>query len=266
MAISGYLADFSLAELFLFLDQGQKTGLLTLNLQRKNLQPYYIWSHQGRIVAAANRLDGLGLTSLMCKRNLIENSDQIKDEDITRPLGLSLKSKSIVNAEELKMLFGIQVMRTVCTLFTIPNAYFEFAQAKNIPLLEMTGLSAPATEITLAGLRALKDWSALKEKLPEPTSSLMKTIEGEPHLRLNHTESKVWELVDGRLTIEKMAPRLDLSIEELQKTAFRIILIGIAEEIPLADSIDSDNLSTEDVSESLNQSFLEDLVDFLDNV
>ncbi|ELR98468.1 DUF4388 domain-containing protein [Gloeocapsa sp. PCC 73106] len=267
MAITGRFVDFSLGELFRFLDEGHKTGLLTV--KPDSTLTYYIWSHQGRIVATADRLDGSGLISLMRNRKIVLNLESKAVTELNIPLGLSLKAQNLLDAEQLKMLFAIQVMRTVCSLFTFPNAWFEFNSQENIPLEEMTGLSAPATEITLAGLRTLKDWSALTEKLPSSTSSVIKKVETQAKFRLNLIESQLWELSDGRTPLSAIAQKLDLPLDKLQQTAFCLIVIGLAEEMPMAELIKEPDLnvvSTEDISSNLSQSFLESLVNFLDHV
>lgn len=58
MAITGNFADFSLPELFQFLEQGHKTGLLYIGFlpkesENSTTQVYYIWLHQGRVIAAS---------------------------------------------------------------------------------------------------------------------------------------------------------------------------------------------------------------------
>jgi len=265
MTITGYLSEFSLAELFRFLDQGYKTGLLLL--QPETESPYYIWSHQGRIVASARNLEGDGLISLMHDRKLLKNVDEKNLITNNTPLGLSLKAQSIIDAEQLKMLFAIQVMRSVCTLFTWHNAWFEFNSAETLPIQEMTGLSAPATEITLAGLRTLKDWRALQEKLPLPTSSLISIAEGQTKFRLNQIESQIWEFTDGVTSLGEITKRLDLPLETVQQAAFRLIVIGLAEEVPMVElTKETANSPDENISPTLSQSFLESLVNFLDHV
>ncbi len=62
MAITGNFADFSLPELLQFLEQGHKTGLLYIGFivgdaKNSTTQAYYIWLQQGRVIAAADRLD-----------------------------------------------------------------------------------------------------------------------------------------------------------------------------------------------------------------
>lgn len=265
MTITGYLSEFSLAELFRFLDQGLKTGLLTLKPQSDS--PYYIWCHQGRVVAAAKTLTGDSLLSLMRDRKMLKTLPEEEIINDNNPLGLTLKAHNFLDSEQLKMLFAIQVMRSVCTLFTWQNAWFEFDADAEIPRSEMTGLSAPATEITLAGLRTLKDWSALQEKLPIGTSSLVSILEGQSKFRLNQIESQVWEFTDGVTPLNSITKQLDLPLETIQKAAFRLIVIGLAEEIPMVElTNENNNLATDDISSSLSQSFLENLVHFLDHV
>jgi hypothetical protein len=64
MAISGFLSELSLPEIFQLLEQGKKTGRLTIKAQSPHSslkgENFYIWFKQGLIVAAANRLDGQG--------------------------------------------------------------------------------------------------------------------------------------------------------------------------------------------------------------
>lgn len=78
----------------------------------------------------------------------------------------------------------------------------EFSSAELLQLLEqskksgqseMTGLKASPTEVTLAELRALLDWTALVEKLPDVTLGIICTAEGKPKFRLNQIEWQIWE-------------------------------------------------------------------------
>ncbi|MBA3922343.1 MAG: DUF4388 domain-containing protein [Nostocaceae cyanobacterium] len=70
MSLSSSFRDFSLAELFQLVDQGRKSGCLTVctlpsaEVADSKTHYYYIWFREGRIVAAAHRLDGKGLVSI----------------------------------------------------------------------------------------------------------------------------------------------------------------------------------------------------------
>jgi len=238
--ISGYLSEFSLAEVFQFLEQGNKTGLLYLKTNysdnTKEEQNYYVWFRQGRIITSANSLDGQGLLRLIEQRGFLSSRLGTKMSELCppeTPLGLYFKGKEVLDADHLKMLFSIQVIRSVCALFSMPDAKFEFDTSAPIPYKEMTGLSSPATEVTLAGLRALRDWDALTEKLPQPGSALMSMIEGKPEVSISQTEWQVWEYTKGNMSLEQIAKELRLPLEKVQQIAFRLIIISLAQEVPV---------------------------------
>ena len=112
MAVTGYLSEFSLAEIFNFLEQGNKTGLLTLctlsDVQPENRENQYIWFNQGRIVAAANRLDQHGLAYMIGQRGWLGEHTALRVAQtcaVKAPIGLSLKNQGLLTVEQLKLLF-----------------------------------------------------------------------------------------------------------------------------------------------------------------
>lgn len=277
MAVTGYLADFSLPEIFKFLEQGNKTGLLmikSLDSKAEKAAFYYVWLYQGRIVAAANRLERKGLVSLIAQRGWASERAATKLGQVCpmgTPLGLCLKSQGVLHAEQLKLLFQVQVFRQVCALFGLTDGKFSFEAKAALPQEEMTGLSLPATEATLMGLRALRDWSALLDKLPDPSFAIKSAIASGPHYRLDSQEWQVWEFANGTVSLSTIAQQIRLPIAKVQQIAFRLIVVGLAEEIPLVTPA-----STPQVEENLpepageaagghnvSNSFLQNLLGFL---
>jgi hypothetical protein len=283
MAITGHLVEFSLAEIFQFLEQGHKTGLLTIFEQPDPSPPrgreHYIWFNQGRIVAAANRSDHRGLISSLSQRGLLGDraASRLAQSCAPKvPLGLYLKSQGILDAEQLKLLFYAQVMRQVCALFSVVDGWFHFDSKAVLPCDEMTGLSAPATEVTLAGLRALRNWSALEDKLPDPLSTIAAMVEGKPSLRLNSSEWQVWEFTGGNESIQQIAQHLQLPVLKVQQIVFRLIVVGLLEEVPMmmtepqavqAQAVEAEVTvaPTAANTQGVSQSFLNNLVSFLKN-
>ncbi|MGB3515282.1 MAG: DUF4388 domain-containing protein [Elainellaceae cyanobacterium] len=280
MAITGHLVEFSLAEIFQFLEQGHKTGLLTIFEQPEPAPPrgreHYIWFNQGRVVAAANRSDHRGLISSLSQRGLLGDraaSRLAQSCGPKVPLGLYLKSQGILDAEQLKLLFYTQVMRQVCALFSVVDGWFHFDSKAVLPCDEMTGLSAPATEVTLAGLRALRNWSMLEDKLPDPMSTIVALVEGQPSLRLNAVEWQVWEFTGGKDSLQTIAQHLQLPIHKVQEIVFRLNVVGLLEEVPMmaieAEATQQHEEEDEQQAPStlpdaaVSQSFLNNLVSFL---
>lgn len=278
MSIKGHLTDFSLPELFQLLERGQKTGLLTLcaePMTNEKPKSHYIWVYQGRIVAAANRLDHQGLVSLIDQRQWV--SDRVFDKlvhwccPINEPLGLYLKNQGVLQSDQLKRLFQVQVLRQVCALLQVKDAEFVFEPNLQIPTREMTGLSVPATEAVLVGLRVLRNWDALINKLPDPSGGLVSIIAGQPQYRLDALEWQVWEYTKGTVSLAAIARQLRLPIEKVQQIAFRLIVVGLAEEVPLLvgtlPTQEVEALPAELIHESekpnVSPSFVQNLVGFL---
>lgn len=160
MSIKGYLTDCSFPELCCLIEKGKKTGLLTIQAmpksREKTLKHHYIWICQGRIVAAANRLDGQGLTSLIKQQGWV--SDRILSQLLKcccpedQPLGVYLRNYDILTSEQLEQLFLMQVCQQVSAVSRLKDGLFSFDHALPIPARERTGISMSATEATLAKL------------------------------------------------------------------------------------------------------------------
>jgi hypothetical protein len=284
MAIIGQLAEFSLPELFQFLEQGEKSGRLTITIpadampgvEAKTQRPtlFYIWFRRGRIIAAADRLDGKGLLTLMHRRGWLDGIGKPELQEFASmliPLGVYLRVRAKgtpIKPDQLKLMFYSQVMRQVCRLFEFPAGSFEFDGKIALPMSEMTGQMMPPTEVTLAALRVLKNWDALIEKLPEPLSTLQSPNDGlKPHLKLNQVEWQVWEFTGGNMSLKNIAEQLRLPIEEVQRIAFRLMVVGMVEEVPMmagmaTEPADASLSGTEDANE-VSIDFLQNLLTFL---
>ncbi|MFK0732515.1 MAG: DUF4388 domain-containing protein [Gloeotrichia echinulata GP01] len=293
MTITGNFADFSLPELLQFLDHGKKTGVIYIEFlpqenQNGKKQVYYFWLHQGRIVAVADRLDQKSLTLMIAQRGwiserVISRVTQISSSSIITPMGLFLKSQGLLQSEQLKLLFNSQVLRPICNLFQVQDGEFKFdtIEKLKLPLSEMTGLSMSATEVILIGLRALRDWTALADKLPDQTSGLSSLIAKQPQIQLNALEWQVWEFVNGNISLQDIANQLRIPVETVQQIAYRLIVIGLADEHFMvsaypACAMDESTQSTPTVPlaepvqdpsnpPAISRSFLKNLVDFLSN-
>ncbi|NEP02865.1 MAG: DUF4388 domain-containing protein [Symploca sp. SIO2E9] len=284
MEITGYLSEFSLPELLKFLDQGSKTGLLSLKFKTNCHDQHQRIRHalfkQGRIVAVTDRLDHQGLFRIIYKRGWI--SPKVLREQFNRcpanqPIGLYLKKQGFLQPEQLKLLFRYQVLRQVCGLFQLENAKFIFNSKTTLPTTEMTSLSIRATEATLIGLRALRDWTPLTPKLPEFDSALSRVFIGKLHWQLDALENQVWQLADDSVSLKLIAHDLQQPPETIQKTAFRLISLGLVTEVPTVapptTGISAEKLlepvavaasdNEDDHSSDLSSSFMQNLLSFL---
>ena len=244
MALTGYLADYSLAEILQFIQQGSKTGLLSISIEpnlAENIAGVYeyTWFQNGRVVAHAKDLSSLGLISMLEKRNWIgaEASMNLRAQSktLTAPLGLHLKSINLVDVEQLRILFHAQVLQAVCALFKLPNAKFHFDDRASVANIkpEMTGMSVTAVEVSLLGMRSLKDWTYLERKLPAPEFGLQRLQEALPEYKLDTQETQMFMAADGKGSISELATEIGISVRKAQEIAFRLTAVSLLKEIAL---------------------------------
>lgn len=278
MCITGFLADFSLPEICRLLDKGHHTGLLTIHTngstQGSPRSIYYIWVYRGRIVSITNPLNHRGLVELITKRQWCNKKHLAKLVELCpshQPFGSYLKQQGVLTTKHLKWLFQRQVLQPMYALFQLKAGQFRFDHNVQLPMQDMTGLSLGATVVTLIGLRSLSNWDALTDKLPDLTGGLVSIITGPPRYPLDTLESQVWEYTNGTVSLETIAQQLRLPAQKVQQIAFRLIAIGLAEEVPLVINSPSPqplrSLPTQFYPEAKNHnvshSFLQNLVGFL---
>lgn len=239
MQITGQLSEDSLPEVFQLIEQVFKTGLLLLQPELQAAgqgKDHYLWFQEGRLVAVADHLDNLGLLSMLKQRNWLkpEALKSVNEWSQTQqPLGSYLKATGTLTEEQLQVLFHAQALQPICALFKMPDGRFTFDTKTTLPWAEMTGLSLSTSEASLLGLRVLRDWKALIEKLPNSTCALNKAVTGKPSLQLDAQEAQVWEVLDGKTSIEAIAQRLQMPIEIIQQIAFRMKIAGLVTVVPM---------------------------------
>jgi hypothetical protein len=242
MSLAGYLSEYSLVEIFNFVQDGNKTGLLSIEpdrcLSRSLDNSYQISFQDGRIMSVINGC-GAGdrnLLKMMAQRQWLSLEQvtglSVHANKLGQPLGTYLKSCNTLDSSQLHLLFDAQVVASICKLFgEIHHGRFSFDPQATLIYAEMTGISLPAKEVSLLGLRMLRDWSILITKLPAPESALQRFSSAPPNLRLDTQESKVWNLAGGELSIAQIAAQLGLKIDRVQQIGFRLSSIGLVQEV-----------------------------------
>ncbi len=240
MALAGYLSEYSLAEIFNFVHEGSRSGLLELSPDPNEItapnEPRYVWFVGGRVVAVTSRLDGKGLLTTIGQRKFITPKFvellETQIQQIKQPLGIHLKSRGFLDAEQLKLLFNAQTIATVQKLFAIKNRQFHFDSTRLPINSELTGISLTAQEMGMLGLRVLKDWSGLTTKLPNPDYAIQKHSAQQPEFRLVRQELQLWKLADGETPLSQLALQMDLPIESVQQISFCLSSFRLIREIP----------------------------------
>ena len=268
MSISGYFSDFSFPELLRFVYSSRKTGVLQVkpvDHTKAHQHSYSFWFHYGNIVAVQH-------PSLTLHKWLMQSCKQtsevlraysVSSVAHREPIGTVLKQLQLIQPEELQAIFSRQVIQPMLYQFTLDNAWFKFEPNYELPYEEMTGLSLSPIEAALNGLRRLRNWEPLKTKLPESTSSLMRTSKSFAPYQLTDDEIRVWSLADEEHSLEEIAQRLELSLQEVQKIAFRLMIAGLVDECPGVQVQTAESVQTIEEKDVMSSSFLSNLLGFL---
>jgi hypothetical protein len=111
-------------------------------------------------------------------------------------------------------------------------------------------------------LRRLKNWEPLRAKLPESASSLSRTSKSFAPYQLTKEEIDVWNLADGEHSLSDMARKLVLTLEEVQKISFRLMIAGLVDECPSVKTQPEIAPMVEE-KDVVSTSFLNNLLGFL---
>lgn len=275
MQITGQLSEDSLPEVFQLIKQVFKTGLLLLQAEPKadgQGKDHYLWFQEGHIIAVAHHLDNLGLLSMLKQRNWLK-PEALKSvnewSETEQPLGSYLKATGILTEEQLQVLFHAQTIQPVCALFKVQAGRFTFDTKTTLPRAEMTGFSLSAAEATLIGLRVLRDWKPLTQKLPHPTCGLNQITAGKPSLQLDAQEAHIWRVADGKTSIVAIAEQLQMPIEAIQQIAFRMKMAGLVTVVSimatesLAEPVEVVPVPAAAANSGTNPSLMKNLVNLL---
>jgi Domain of unknown function (DUF4388) len=241
VSLAGNLSEYSLAEILHFVQEGNKTGLLSIEpdrgLNRSLSDVYHIACQSGRImsVVAGNVAQHHGLLGTIEQRRWLMPEKvaglKLQLAMLRQPLGTHLKSQNLVTAEQLTLLYNAQVIATMCKLFEVNHGRFEFNPKAPLPYSEMTGLNLSAHEVALLGMRMLKDWSGLDAKLPALDSALQRLSSELGNIRLDTQELKVWKLATCEIAIAKIAEQIGLENQKVRQIGFRLSSIGLVQEV-----------------------------------
>lgn len=241
MTLAGYLSEYSLAEVFNFIHQGNQTGLLTIFPDYRasivTIGFQHLWFENGRIVAVTSGLDGQELLHAIEKRNLFAQRQieqvRLQSNKLQQPLGLYLKARGLLDAEQLQLLFNAQVIAITCKLFELKNGQFKFDPKISVNNAELTGISQPAREIGMFGLRMLKDWTSLSPKLTDANYALQRLSSQPPSFRFDRRELELFNLADGETSLAKLSEKMGISIEIVKQISFRLSVFGFVQEVAI---------------------------------
>lgn len=257
MGISGSLQNFSLPEILRLIDDGAKSGRLSIysDSESKGLEnkiASHLWFKYGNFVAMHNPLKYNNLLDLIKQKKFVSSTNLVKLYALKlnmsslsgdyNSLGEYCLKNSLLNLNQIDWLFE-QQLQTVYPLFELEDGWFAFQDAEenkkvserkeSLPFTEMTGQKCEALTIALQGMRSLKKLNdRLIEQLPDSNSALIKLVDNF-NLNLLPIEACLFDDANGQHSLKKIAQKSLFEIQDLQEAALRLIAIGLVEAVPV---------------------------------
>ena len=266
MSINASLELFSLANLFRLIESDRKSGRLMIQVSLEGKQAgsrkiYYVWFKKGYFVTISDRLNHKGLISMIESRGWLSPlvTNQLRTLcPLEMPLGTYLQDSQLLALEQINLAFQMQ-LHQVYRLFELASGSFRFDEMSElkdrimtIPWLEMTGNRLKATEVSLYALRLIKNWDIFADKLPASNLIFKRRLAQCP-LKLMSLEWQLWQHIDTLNSLNTIAKQLNKPVRSVQIAAYRLLAVGLIEEIILP-SLTLETIPGDSVPQELTQS------------
>lgn len=236
MALEGTLRDFSLADIFQLIGIQKKTGVLTLKNADEVVSVSFL---DGNVVSAdslnKNLEDRLGTVLVRSGRMTAEKLEEalkIQKETLQR-LGYLLVHRGYIKEDDLREALRLQITQIVYRLFRWKDGEYHFSQEETVEYDRANFAPVSAENILMEGIRMIDEWPIIERKIhsfdmifrkvnpgvrptivaeEDETDALENAISGAEAprpgsvegLRLLEEEAVVYELVDGKRTIQEI--------------------------------------------------------------
>ncbi|MGH9867624.1 MAG: DUF4388 domain-containing protein [Candidatus Polarisedimenticolia bacterium] len=242
MALEGTLKDFSLADIFQLIGIQKKTGVLRLKKSGEEVSVSFL---NGSVVAADSLKKDLEdrLGNVLTKSGRLSESrlqDALRVQKETRQrLGYVLVHGGYIKDEDLKEALRLQITQIVYRLFRWRDGYYHFSQEATVEYDRENFTPLSAESILMEGIRMIDEWPIIERKIrsfdmvfrktrpdvrptivarqdddgPDLEAALTgkdETVAAEGGLRLARDEAAVYDLLDGRHTVQEVIDRARL--------------------------------------------------------
>lgn len=231
MGINGNISTMSLAEVFQWLQTGQKTG--TLHLEGPNGTHKEIYFREGTIISATSNdpREFIGQFMLYTRRineqQLGEALEKQKRDHVL--LGKILVQKGILNQDELVRVLHSIVEEIIYDLFLWKEGEFEFKDDQ-LPDRELPPLALDITHIVLEGATREDEWARINAVFPNELVVVRPVIERiYARMPLDRSVARLLLLVNGTRSLYELARLYKATRYQVFKAMLDLFEAGLIE-------------------------------------
>ncbi|MCI0527155.1 MAG: DnaJ domain-containing protein, partial [Nitrospira sp.] len=229
---SGRLHSTKLPILIRYLQQGKKTGILTL---RRNDQERSLCLKSGDIIFATSKYedDRLGEMLLKSGRITLEQYETsvVLLRTTSKRQGTILVEQGYITPRDLFTTVLIQVKEIILSLFTWIDGDYQFAEG-DLPSDEVITLKMSTGNLILDGIKRINDWTRLSKEIP-PWNSILQ-ISTDPKnlfqdIELTSLERNFLKSIDGKKTARDLFKNTPLPPLATLQMIYFLFSVGIVE-------------------------------------
>jgi hypothetical protein len=214
--LAGDLARFEVTDLLVFLNMGQRTGVLVLEREEQETK---FFLRGGKPIYATSTREDLRLGNVLVRAGKLDRKRMekilLQQQGGRHRIGQILMAEKVLKPDELASLLKVQVSEVIFDAFGWPDGAFTFYDRVPPPGTAVT-LEMELPNLILEGLRRIDVRPRLGELFPDLNAVVEAVVNPERvknMVALTREEWQVFFLVDGRRSLTEIC-RLAGSAEE----------------------------------------------------
>ncbi len=253
MALKGTLKDFSLADIFQLIGIQKKTGVLTLKNEKEVVTVSFV---EGNVVSAdalhrrlEDRIGTVLVKSGRITEGQLQEALRIQKSTLKR-MGNILVESRFIDPDTLREALQIQISAMIYRLFRWRDGEYDFTQEERVEYDREHVAPMSAESVLMEGARILDEWPMIEKGIKSfstvfrhanveiASAPRARTGAGEDEaaraVTLSEEDRKVYQLVDGKRTVQEIFERCSLSEFDTCRILYELIGRQLLEEVRTA--------------------------------
>ncbi len=250
-----------LMDMITFLSNTKRTGALVM-LSDDVKKTLFLTEGDVRMATSNVPEDRLG--ALMYRFGLVTREqlrDALKEQSGERRLGRVLIDMGIITPHDLYTIIRRQVEEIFYSVMLIRSGVFYFYSIRGKDKLPAQ-INLTTQNLLLEGVRRMDEMSYFRERIPSK-HSIMEIRPEIAATQLDETNQRVYDLIDGRRSVQELARETRLGEFEATKTVFNLMQLGYVQKrrdtdithLPISDEVQSRPDASAAIIETYNAVF-----------
>jgi uncharacterized protein DUF4388 len=231
----GDLRRIQIADVLSFVSMIRASGKLILRQAR--LERALHWK-EGEIIFASSNSPDQTLGQFLLRNGKITQQQLDESRQRIGPNmrhGKALVQMGAISPNDLWWGLKNQALELIYSLFAWTDGSFSFVEAAEEVLSERIALSINTSSAIMEGIRRLDESGRIREKITSPEMIFAKVAGADPDflaLEMSETEVAVYNNIDGRLTVQGLIGKSELTDFEVMRILFQLLMARLIEIAP----------------------------------